>query len=246
MSIYFASDLHLGTPNFEDSLQREKKFIRFIESIENDASEIFLVGDVFDFWYEYKTAVPKGFTRLLGKIASLVDRGIKVHYFIGNHDMWTFGYLEKELGVILHREPIFIESFGMKILVGHGDGLGPGDHKYKMLKKIFRFPPFQWMFGWVHPDIGIGIANYFSRKSRYGTQKKEEFIAKEKEWLYVYCREYLEGDSSVDAFIFGHRHLALELEIEGSKAKYINLGDWLYYDTYAQLDASGLALKKFL
>ncbi|MBK7959183.1 MAG: UDP-2,3-diacylglucosamine diphosphatase [Bacteroidetes bacterium] len=161
-----------------------------------------MVGDVFDFWYEYKTAVPKGFTRLLGKIASLVDRGIKVHYFIGNHDMWTFGYLEKELGVILHREPIIIESFGMKILVGHGDGLGPGDHKYKMLKKIFRFPPFQWMFGWVHPDIGIGIANYFSRKSRYGTQKKEEFIAKEKEWLYVYCREYLEGDSSVDAFYF--------------------------------------------
>jgi UDP-2,3-diacylglucosamine hydrolase len=244
-SIYFLSDFHLGTPNEAESLVREKKIITFLESIENDTEEIFLMGDVFDFWYEYKTAVPKGFVRLMGKIASLTDRGIKIHYFIGNHDMWTFGYLESELGVILHKEPILIERNGKTLLIGHGDGLGPGDQKYKMLKKIFRFPFFQMLFGWIHPDLGIGIAQFWSRSSRYGTKKKEEFVAKEKEWLYIYCKEELLKNPKIDYFIFGHRHLALDLKIEDSNARYINLGDWINYFTYAKLDQNDLKLLTF-
>ena len=239
--IYFFSDFHLGVPTYNESLKREKKLIQFFDEIKQDASEIFLVGDIFDFWYEYKKAIPKGFVRIQAKIAECTDAGIPVHYFIGNHDMWTFGYLEQELGVILHKEPIIIERNNKTIYIGHGDGCGPGDYKYKMLKKIFRFKPFQFFFGLIHPDLGIWIAQKWSYNSRY-FQEKEKMQSKENEWLYVFSREQKQKNAKIDYFIFGHRHLVIEYDIEGTNAKYINLGDWIQFNSYAVMDAENIKM----
>lgn len=241
-TIYFASDLHLGVPNDERSSARERRFIEWIEQCRPDMQELYLVGDVFDFWFEYKKAVPKGFVRLQAKIAELTDSGIPVHYFIGNHDMWINDYFEKELGVQMHFAPIQREYGGKKFFIGHGDGLGPGDYGYKFIKKVFRNPFFQWLFRWVHPDIGISVAQFWSRTSRYhtGREIKEEFLGEEKEWLAQYCRRQLEREH-FDYFIFGHRHLPLDLKV-GANSRYVNLGDWISYYTYASFDGTDLQL----
>ena len=242
--IYFLSDFHLGAPNYESSLIREKKVVAFLDSIKDTAQEIFIVGDIFDFWYEYKNVVPKGYVRLLGKLAELTDRGIQIHFFLGNHDMWMSGYFERELNIPVYSEPKVFERFGKKLYVGHGDGLGPGDEGYKFLKKIFRNPICQWLFGFAHPSIGIGVANYFSRKSRAKTGNSDEiFLGEDKEWLIIYCREILQKEY-FDYFIFGHRHLPLTIQLNG-KSKYINLGDWIRNFTYAEFDGNTLELKKW-
>ena len=243
-NIYFASDFHLGTPSYEKSLEREKQIVWWLDSIKNKASEIFLVGDVFDFWFEYKHAIPKGFVRLQGKIAELTDSGIKVHLFKGNHDMWIFDYLPKELGIELHDHTIQREFFGKNYLIGHGDGLGPGDFKYKFLKKIFRNKACQWLFARLHPNFGIGLANFSSRKSR-ATTGKEDFVfnSVNDERLFHYCREYQKTDT-VDFFIFGHRHLPLDIEV-GINSRYINLGEWLFEQTYLEITASTIQMYQF-
>lgn len=234
-SIYFASDFHLGAPDHESSRNREDKIIRWLDEIEDDAKEIFLVGDIFDFWFEYKHAIPKGFIRIQGKIANLVDKGIAVHFFIGNHDMWMFDYFPKEIGVQLHRKPIIREWNGKRFLIGHGDGLGPGDKGYKFIKKIFASRVCQWLFARLHPNFGIGIANYWSRTSRKATGHHDaEFLGEDKEWLIQYCRDELVKEH-YDYFIFGHRHLPIEFDLQ-SNSKYINLGDWLQYYTYLKYD----------
>lgn len=241
--IYFASDLHLGTPNKTMSAEREKRFVQWLDNIKQDATEVFLVGDLFDFWHEYGTVVPKGFVRLQGKIAELSDAGIAIHIFTGNHDLWMYGYFEEELGVKVYHAPITREWNGKQFFIGHGDGLGPGDRGYKFIKKIFANPVCQFLFKWLHPDIGVGIANYFSRKSRYGNaneHKKEVFKGEDKEWLVQYCHRVLERQH-IDYFIFGHRHLPLDISIQ-NKSRYINLGDWLDYSSYAVLDGSELKL----
>jgi UDP-2,3-diacylglucosamine hydrolase len=242
--IYFASDFHLGVPTFEKSLEREKKIVRWLEMARVDAKEIFLVGDIFDFWFEYKRAVPRGFTRLLGKISEITDSGIPVHVFTGNHDMWIFDYLPQECGVILHREPIE-RSFGSKsFLIGHGDGLGPGDYGYKFIKKIFASKVCQWLFARLHPNFGIWLANRSSGYSRSTTGDKDSvFLGEENEWLIVYCKTYLQTKHQ-DYFIFGHRHLPLEVDL-GNNSKYINLGEWMNHSTYAVWDNETLALKVF-
>ena len=240
--IYFASDFHLGVPSYEASLAREKKIIRWLDSIEQDAHSIFLVGDIFDFWFEYKHVIPKGFIRLQGKLASLTDKGIPVYWFTGNHDMWIFDYFTKELNISILREPQELVINNTKILVGHGDGLGPGDYFYKFLKKIFANSFFQWVFRMAPPAVGIGIANGWSRRSRIIGLKKEKFLGDD-EWLYVYCKE-LETKSHHDYYIFGHRHLPLNLEV-GNGAHYINLGEWVNYYTYAEFDGKELLLKEF-
>jgi UDP-2,3-diacylglucosamine hydrolase len=242
--IFFASDFHLGVPDYETSLEREKKIVNWLNHIEPKASEIFLVGDVFDFWFEYKQAIPKGFVRLQGKIAELTDKGIPVHLFTGNHDMWIFDYLPKELGIQLHREPITREFYGKKFLIGHGDGLGPGDRGYKFLKKVFRNPLCQWAFARLHPNFGIWLANKSSKTSRAATGMKDEvFHGKENEWLYIYCTEVLQKEH-FDYFIFGHRHLPIDMEV-GSDSRYINLGDWLNYSTFMEFDGDTVQLKKW-
>ena len=241
--IYFASDFHLGAPNPEESLIREKKICKWLDEVKLDAEEIFLMGDIFDFWFEYKHAVPRGFTRLMGKIAEITDSGIPVHVFKGNHDMWIFDYLPTETGVTMHKDTQIREFNGVKFFLGHGDGLGPGDRGYKVLKKIFNNKICQWMFARLHPNFGIGIANFWSRKSRSHTKKKDEFHGNDKEWLVIYAKEQLEKQH-FDYFIFGHRHLPLEIELN-NKSKYINLGDWIHYYTYGVFDGEKMELKKY-
>lgn len=242
--IYFASDFHLGAPNSKISRERELKIIRWLDFIKEDAQAIFLVGDIFDFWFEYRNVVPKGFVRLLGKLAQLSDEGMPLFIFTGNHDLWMFDYLERELNIPVFHEPQSLEISGKKILLGHGDGLGPGDYKYKLLKKVFVNRYAQWWFKLVHPDFGIWLANTWSKKSRASNIKKgEEKFLNEDEWLWQYCKQYHQTDPH-DFYIFGHRHLPLDLEV-GKTGRYINLGQWLNQFTYASFDGNKVDLTKF-
>jgi UDP-2,3-diacylglucosamine hydrolase len=242
--IYFASDLHLGAPDKASSRLRENLFIQWLDEIAKDASELYLLGDIFDFWFEYGTVVPKGYTRLLGRLAELRDKGLDIYYFTGNHDMWAFGYFEEELGIPVIRKPIEREWNGKRFLIGHGDGLGPGDYGYKRIKRIFASKLCQWAFKWLHPDIGMRIANYFSTNSRNNQDIEEkEFLGEDKEWLIQYAKAKLEK-SHYDYFIFGHRHLAIDFQLN-EKSRYINLGDWIRFNSYAVFDGEHLELKYF-
>lgn len=249
-NIYFLSDFHLGVPNAHESLRREKRIVHFLESIRSDAAVIFIVGDLFDFWYEYRKVVPKGYVRILGKLAELTDSGIPIHFFVGNHDMWMNDYFQKELNIPVYFEPRDFEFNGMKFHVGHGDGLGPGDHGYKLLKKIFRNPFCQWLFGILPPVVGMSIAQYSSNRSRAVTGTAEDkFLGEDKEWLITYCRDVLQ-QQFYDYFIFGHRHLPIDFcltnEDAASQSRYINLGDWIRYNTYAVFDGTELHLKTWI
>jgi UDP-2,3-diacylglucosamine hydrolase len=242
--VYFLSDFHLGAPDFSSSLAREKKIVSFLEHIRKDAAHIIIAGDIFDFWYEYKTVVPKHFVRLLGKLAEITDSGIPVMLFAGNHDMWMRGYFESELNIPVYFEPKTFEWSNKKFYVGHGDGLGPGDHGYKFIKKVFRNQFCQWLFGQMHPTIGMGIANYFSRASRKKTGASDAvFLGEENEWLIIYAREVL-AKEHFDYFIFGHRHLPLNIELNDN-SRYINLGDWITHFTYAVFNGNSVELKKW-
>ena len=242
--IYFLSDFHLGAPDRESSLDREKIIVQFLEKIKNDAAEIFIVGDIFDFWYEYRKVVPKGYVRLLGKLAEITDAGIKIHFFVGNHDMWMKNYFQQELNIPVYFEPKDFEWNGKTFHIGHGDGLGPGDHRYKFLKKIFRNKFSQWLFGVLPPYMGMGLANYLSRRSRRQTGAAEEiFLGEDKEWLIIYCKEILK-EKNYNFFLFGHRHLPIDFHLSNG-SRYINLGDWIHYCTYAVFDGKKLDLKSF-
>lgn len=242
--IYFASDFHLGVPNAEESLKRERKIVAWLESIRHDAHTIYLLGDIFDFWFEYRHAIPRGFIRLQGKLAELRDAGIPIVFFTGNHDMWMFDYFPTELGIPVYRDPEVLEVGEHKFLIGHGDGLGPGDHTYKIIKKFFNSKICQWLFARIHPNLGIGIANYWSKKSRISNQKMDEkFQGEEKEFLWVYCSER-EKKEHFDYYIFGHRHLPLDIKI-GERSRYINLGEWVNYTTFAVYDGTNVELKSF-
>ena len=242
--IYFLSDFHLGAPDHAASLVREKRIVRFLDEIKKDAAVIFILGDLFDFWYEYKRVVPKGFVRILGKLAELTDSGIIIHFFVGNHDMWMNGYFEKELNIDVSYDPKEYEFNGKKFLIGHGDGLGPGDHRYKFMKKVFRNKFSQSIFGMLHPSSGIGLADYFSRKSRAATGKgDEQFLGEEKEWLIIFCKEMLRK-KHFDFFIFGHRHLPIEYKLN-EESVYINLGDWIKYTSFAVFDNGNITLKYY-
>lgn len=242
--IYFISDFHLGVPDRASSLAREKKIVRWLEMIRKDVQILYLMGDVFDYWFEYSHAVPKGYVRLLGKLAELSDAGVEIHYFTGNHDMWVFDYLPQEIGLQLHREPIQKEYNGLKFYLGHGDGLGPGDHGYKFIKKVFSNSASQWLFARIHPNSGIRLMQYFSKKSRVATgDSDEKFLGEDKEWLILYTKEVLKKEH-FDYFIFGHRHLPLDIRLN-EKSRYINLGEWINHQTYAVFDGKTVTLEKF-
>ncbi len=242
--IYFLSDFHLGAPDAVRSLEREKFIIKFLDEIKGTAAVIFIVGDLFDFWYEYKKVVPKGYVRILGKLAELTDSGMVVHFFVGNHDMWMKDYFQKELNIPVYFDPVTFEFNNKKFLIGHGDGLGPGDHGYKAMKKIFRNKVCQWMFGAMPPFVGIGIADYLSRKSRAATGTADEtFLGEDKEWLIIYCKEVLK-EEHYDYFIFGHRHLPIDFRLN-EQSRYINLGDWIKYNSYAVFDGTNVELKYY-
>ena len=242
--IYFASDNHLGAPTYEASKPREKKFVAWLDEIKDDAAAIFLIGDLFDFWFEYKTVVPKGFTRTLGKLAEISDSGIPIHYFVGNHDLWMNGYFEEELGIPVYHNPKEFTFNSTSFFIGHGDGLGPGDKGYKRLKKVFTNPIFKWLFKWLHPDIGVRIAQYLSVKNKLISGDDDaKFLGEDSEWLAVYSKRKLE-EKHRDFFVFGHRHLPLEIKLNET-SKYINLGDWIQYYTYGVFDGKTFELKTY-
>jgi UDP-2,3-diacylglucosamine hydrolase len=242
--IYFASDFHLGVPDHASSLAREKKIVRWLESVRHDAHTIYLMGDIFDFWFEYKHTIPKGYIRIQGKLAELRDAGIPIVFFTGNHDMWMFDYFTQELDIPIYREPQVLQVGTQKLLIGHGDGLGPGDKTYKVIKKFFNSRICQWLFARIHPNLGIGIANLWSRESRISNMKREEkYEGKEGEFLWVYCTER-EKQEHFDYYIFGHRHLVLDLPI-GASSRYINLGEWVHQSSYAVYDGKTVTLKAF-
>ncbi len=241
--IYFASDFHLGAPNYSESRKREKLIVKWLDEIKNDASDIFLLGDVFDFWFEYKKTIPKGFTRLLGKFAQLSDAGIKLHIFAGNHDLWLKDYFEKEIGATLYFKPVIKQFNSKTFYLAHGDGLGPGDYGYKFINRIFKGKVNQWLFRWLHPDIGIRLASFFSIKSRAKTNKSTDSFLEEKEWLVIHSREILKKQK-IDFFLYGHRHYPKKYQLNET-SYYINLGDWLSNFSYAVFDGKKIELKYF-
>ena len=241
--VYFASDQHLGAPNAETSFTREKKFVAWLDKIKKDAEAIFLLGDLFDFWFEYKTVVPKGFVRVLGKLAEIRDSGIPIYFFVGNHDLWMKDYFEKELNISVYYQPKEFIINNKLFLIGHGDGLGPHDKGYKRMKKVFTFPFFKWLFKWLHPDLGVRLGQYMSVKNKLISGDEDAtFLGEEKEWLVLYCKKKL-IEKHYDYFIFGHRHLPLEIRLN-KQSKYINLGDWIQYYTYGVFTKNIMELKK--
>jgi UDP-2,3-diacylglucosamine hydrolase len=241
---YFASDFHLGSDAKFTSKERERQLVKWLDSIRKDAEALYLVGDVFDFWFEYKTVVPKGYVRILGKLAEMRDEGLPIYFFIGNHDMWMFKYFEEELNIPTYRKPIVREIQGKTFFIGHGDGLGPGDQGYKMIKKIFANPICQWLFARLHPNFGIALANFWSNKSREANKHENKFLGADREWLIAYCNRKLKTHP-VDYFVFGHRHLPIDHMLEDGKTRYVNLGDWLNFYSYGVFDGEELRLEYF-
>lgn len=241
--IYFASDFHLGSYPEAESISREKKIVSWLDYIKDDAKELFLVGDIFDFWFEYNTVVPKGYIRFIGKLAELSDLGVKITLFKGNHDMWMFGYFKEQLNATIIDNELELILDGKRFYVHHGDGLGPGDKKYKFLKKFFRSPFCQWLFARLHPNLGIGVATRWSKHSRIANNEDEKFLGEENEWLIQYSKEILKSNH-YDYFIFGHRHLPYNINLAPS-IQVINLGEWINFNTYAVWDGQQLNLEKW-
>jgi len=242
--IYFASDQHFGAPTPEQSFPREQKFVAWLDEIKKDAGTLFLLGDLFDFWFEYKTVVPKGFIRVLGKLAELRDSGIAIYYFVGNHDLWMHDYFEKELDIPVYYRPQEFTFNNKVFFIGHGDGLGPGDKGYKRMKKVFTNPFSKWLFRWLHPDVGVRLAQYLSVKNKLISGDADvTFLGEDKEWLVLYSKRKLEA-KHYDYFIFGHRHLPMVIKV-GENSTYINLGDWIGYFTYGVFDGQALELKEY-
>ena len=242
--VYFASDQHLGAPTAEASFPREQKFVAWLNEVKEDAAAIFLLGDLFDFWFEYKTVVPKGFVRVLGKLAEIKDSGIPIFFFVGNHDLWMKDYFEKELNIPVYHKPQEFTFNKTSLFIGHGDGLGPGDKGYKRMKKVFTFPFFQWMFKWLHPDLGMKLGQYMSVKNKVISGDEDAvFLGEENEWLAQYCHRKL-ATKHYDYFVFGHRHLPLDIQLN-ENSKYINLGDWISHFTYGVFEDNVLLLKNY-
>jgi len=242
--IYFASDQHFGAPTPELSFPREQRFVSWLDSIKGDAEVLFLLGDLFDFWFEYKTVVPKGFVRVLGKLAEIRDSGVPIYFFVGNHDLWMNDYFEKELNIPVFRDNKEFTFNGKSFLISHGDGKGPGDKGYKRMKKVFVNPFSKWIYRWLHPDIGMKLAQYLSVKNKLISGDSDvKFLGEEKEWLVLYAKRKLE-QKHYDYFVFGHRHLPMKIEV-GQDSFYINLGDWIGYFTYGVFDGENFELKTF-
>ncbi len=243
-NIYFASDFHLGIDAALTSEMRERKIVRWLHTIAPVASELYLVGDVFDYWFEYGHSIPKGFARLLGTLAEMTDAGIRIEFFTGNHDMWMFRYLTDQMGIPIHRKPLETEILGSKFYIGHGDGLGPGDYGYKLLKKILANTLCQASFRWIHPDIGLPLMRFFSSTSRQYTGDEDRFESPQQEWLWQYAEKCLDTNPA-DFYIFGHRHLPIDILLSNGRSRYVNLGEWMFACSYGVWDGAQFELRFF-
>ena len=241
--IYFVSDVHLGAPALKNNRERELLFTRWFDEIKEDVAELYLMGDIFDFWYEYKKVVPRGFTRVLGRIADLTDRGIPVHFFTGNHDVWVFDYLARETGVIVHHKEILKEIMGKKFFLAHGDGLDASDKGYLLLKKIFTNKPMQWLFSRLHPNFAFWLAHKWSASSRLSKPDIEPDFMVNQDGMYKFAAGFLKTNP-VDYFIMGHRHRMVYEKMDGDAA-FVLLGDWINYYSYGVFDGNKFELKKY-
>lgn len=242
--IFFASDFHLGVEATLSSLDREKKIVEWLSSVQNQMEALYLVGDIFDYWFEYKSTIPKGFTRFLGKIAELRDADIPIYFFTGNHDMWMFDYFQEEFGIPVYYKPIQRQLHGKNFFIGHGDGLGPNDTGYKIIKKILSNRFCQWAYARLHPNLGIWLMKKFSHKSRDAGGDNTIFHGRSKEMLVQYAERKLESHP-VDYFVFGHRHLPLNVKLSNGKSFYFGLGDWTHYQSYGVLDKGIFSLEYY-
>ena len=241
--IYFVSDVHLGAPALKNNRERELLFAHWLDSIKDTVAELYLMGDIFDFWWEYKKVAPRGFTRILGRIADLTDRGIPVHFFTGNHDVWVFDYLPEETGVILHREPLVTEIKGKTFFLAHGDGLDQSDKGYLFLKKLFTNKTLQWMFSRIHPNFGLSLAHKWSASSRLSKPDYEQEFMVNRDGMYKFAVDFLKN-TPVDFLVMGHRH-QLVMEPMNEKATFVLLGDWISSFSYGVFDGEKFELKKY-
>ena len=244
--IYFASDFHLGHDARLTTRERERQLVRWLDMAARDTEAIYLVGDLFEFWFEYRSVVLRGYSRLFGKLAELRDAGLPIYLFTGNHDLWMFGYFEAEFGIPVYKKPIQVEINGKTFFIGHGDGLGPGDTGYKLMKKLFSNRAAQWLFGWLHPDVGTWLAYLSSAKSRAATGDADRtWLGPEREWLVQYCHRKLAQGVEPDFFVFGHRHLPIDWLLPNGRSRYINLGEWMWSCSYAVFDGREMEVRFF-
>jgi UDP-2,3-diacylglucosamine hydrolase len=246
-NVYFLSDAHLGSLAIPHNRTQERRLVRFLDSIKDKAATIYLLGDMFDFWDEYKYVVPKGYTRFLGKLSELTDNGIEIHFFTGNHDIWTYGYLEKECGLIVHHKPITTEIFGKIFFLAHGDGLGDPNNQFKLLRKMFHNRTCQILLNAMHPRWGMALGLSWAKHSRLKRidGKETPYLGEDKEYLVNFTKDYLKTHNNIDYFIYGHRHIKLDLKLN-DKARMIILGDWIWQYTYAVFDGEHLYLEDYI
>ena len=245
-NIYFLSDAHLGSLALQHRRMQERRLVRFLDTIKHKASAVYLLGDMFDFWYEYRFVVPKGFTRFLGKISELTDMGVEVHYFTGNHDIWAYGYLRDECGVVLHTKPETVELFGKLFYLAHGDGLGDPDKSFKLIKWIFHNKTCQVMFSSLHPRWGMWFGLHWAKHSRekHDFEQEPRYLGEDKEHLVLYTKEYVKNHPEIDYFIYGHRHIEVDLLLP-DRVRMIILGDWIKDFSYVVFDGQNLYLEDY-
>ena len=246
-NVYFLSDAHLGSLAIDHSRMHERRLVRFLDSIKNKAAAIYLLGDMFDFWYEFKYVVPRGYTRFLGKLSELSDMGVEIHYFTGNHDIWAFDYLEKECGVILHKQPLTTEIYGKIFLLAHGDGLGDPDKKFKFLRALFHSKVCQFLFSSIHPQWSMWLGLTWAKHSRMKRNNNEEppYMGENREHLVLYTKEYIKTHPDVDYFIYGHRHIEIDLQLS-RKSRMIVLGDWITQFSYVVYDGEHMFMSEYI
>ena len=245
-NIYFLSDAHLGSRAIPHGRTQERRLVNFLDSIKQKAAAVYLLGDMFDFWYEFRLVVPKGYTRFLGKLSELTDSGVEVHFFTGNHDIWCGDYLEKECGVILHREPLTTEIYGKEFYLAHGDGLGDPDRKFRLLRTAFHSRTLQRLFSMLHPRWSVELGLTWAKHSRLKRIDGEpEYMGEQNECLVRYTKAYLKGHPDINYFIYGHRHIELDLMLS-STARMLILGDWISQYTYAVFDGEHMFLEQYV
>ena len=244
-NVYFLSDAHLGSLAIKHGRTQERRLVNFLDQIKEKAAAVYLLGDMFDFWYEFKTVVPKGYTRFLGKLSELSDLGVEIHFFTGNHDIWCDDYLTKECGVIVHKKPLTTEIYGKEFYLAHGDGLGDPDKMFQFLRSLFHNKFLQTLFSAIHPRWSVAFGLKWAEHSRLKREegKEPDYMGEDKEYLVLYTKEYLKNHPDINFFIYGHRHIELDLQLT-KEARILILGDWINLFTYAVFDGEHLFMDR--